>query len=88
MRIPATMGLEGKSPDYWEEATTYLSHSDEILAEIIEEILSTPNLQGKCILDVGKVHSWPTNLQRLGRISMGKIGKMLSAIWTRKVFWK
>ena len=31
------MGLEGKSPDYWEEATTYLSHSDEILAEIIEE---------------------------------------------------
>ena len=31
------MGLEGKSPEDWEEATTYLSHSDEILAEIIEE---------------------------------------------------
>ena len=31
------MGLEGKAPDYWEEATTHLSNSDEIMAEIIKE---------------------------------------------------
>ena len=30
------MELEGKTPDYWEEATTHLSNRDEIMAEIIK----------------------------------------------------
>jgi len=30
------MSLEGKSPDYWEKATNFLSENDEILADIIK----------------------------------------------------
>ena len=30
------MELEGKTPDYWEEATTHLSNRDEIMAKIIK----------------------------------------------------
>ena len=30
------MELEGKTPDYWEEATTHLTNRDEIMAEIIK----------------------------------------------------